>query len=44
LIDPRTDDIGGDLSPQWGLHLIDVQVAMGDVVELARSQIAAYAG
>jgi hypothetical protein len=42
--DPRTDDIGGDLSPQWGLHLIDVQVAMGDVVELARSQIAAYAG
>jgi hypothetical protein len=42
--DPRTDDIGGDLSPPWGLHLIDVQVAMGDVVEMARSQIAAYIG
>jgi hypothetical protein len=42
--DPRTDDIGADLSPPWGLHLIDVQVAMGDVVEMARSQIAAYIG
>jgi Protein of unknown function (DUF3089) len=42
--DPRTDDIGGDLSPQWGLHLVDVQVAMGDVVEMAGSQIAAYVG
>jgi hypothetical protein len=42
--DPRTDDIGGDLSPEWGLHLVDVQVAMGDVVALAESQIAAYAG
>jgi hypothetical protein len=42
--DPRTDDIGGDLSPQWGLHLVDVQVAMGDVVDMAGSQIAAYVG
>jgi hypothetical protein len=42
--DPRADDIGGDLSPPWGLHLIDVHVAMGDLVEMARSQIAAYTG
>ena len=24
--DPRVDDIGGDLSPQWGMHLIDANV------------------
>jgi hypothetical protein len=27
--DPRTDDIGGDLTPDWGKHLIDANVAMG---------------
>jgi hypothetical protein len=42
--DPRADDIGGDLTPQWGLHLIDVQAAMGDLVEVATAQAAAYAG
>lgn len=40
--DPRTDDIRGDLTPQWGLHLIDVNVALGDLVSLARSQADAY--
>ncbi len=40
--DPRIDDIGGDLTPQWGLHLIDVSVAMGDLVALAGSQSRAY--
>ena len=39
---PRVDDIRGDLGPQWGMHLIDVNVAMGDLVEVARSQAAAY--
>lgn len=39
---PRTDDIGGDLTPQWGLHLIDVNLAMGNLVELAGAQAAAY--
>ena len=40
--DPRIDDIGGDLSPEWGMHLIDANVAMGDLVSLARSQGRAY--
>ena len=34
--DPRIDNIGGDLTPEWGMHLIDVNVAMGDLVSLAR--------
>ena len=36
--DPRIDDIGGDLTPEWGLHLVDVNVAMGDLVALAKRQ------
>ena len=36
--DPRVDDIGGDLTPNWGLHLVDVNIAMGDLVELAERQ------
>jgi len=40
--DPRTDDIGGDLTAEWGLHLADAQVGMGDLVSLVRAQIAAY--
>jgi hypothetical protein len=40
--DPRIDDIGGDLTPEWGLHLVDANVAMGDLVALARSQARAY--
>ena len=40
--DPRIDDIGGDLTPEWGLHLVDANVAMGDLVALARSQAHAY--
>lgn len=42
--DPRVDDIRGDLTPEWGLHLVDVQLAMGDLVELVASQAAAFAG
>jgi hypothetical protein len=40
--DPRVDDIGGDLTPQWGLHLVDVNLAMGDLVDIVRQQGAAY--
>lgn len=40
--DPRVDDIAGDLTPQWGLHLVDVNLAMGDLVALAREQGAAW--
>jgi hypothetical protein len=37
--DPRVDDIiGVDLTPEWGLHLIDANVAMGNLVSIARSQ------
>jgi hypothetical protein len=42
--DPRTDDIGGDLTEMWGMHLVDVNVAMGDIVDLVAAQAAAYAG
>ena len=40
--DPRTDDIDGDFLPGWGLHNVDVNIALGDLVELARSQAEAY--
>jgi alpha-beta hydrolase superfamily lysophospholipase len=40
---PRGDDIGGDLSPEWGMHLIDVNVALGNLVDLVGPQGEAYA-
>jgi hypothetical protein len=40
--DPRVDDIGGDLSPEWGLHLVDASIAMGDLVNVAGYQAAAF--
>ncbi|MDD9370855.1 MAG: alpha/beta fold hydrolase [Acidimicrobiales bacterium] len=42
--DPRTDDIGGDLNEQWGMHLIDANVAMGDIVDLVTAQAEGYTG
>ena len=42
--DPRIDDIPGDVVsngvklPAWGLHLIDANVAMGDLVALVAKQ------
>jgi len=47
--DPRADDIVGDVATptgvlaDWGLHLIDVSIAQGDLINLVRSQAAAYA-
>jgi hypothetical protein len=41
--DPRADDIGGDLTPPWGLHLIDVNLVIGDLQRLVASQGAAWA-
>ena len=41
---PRIDDIGGDLTPEWGLHLVDVNLAMGDLVDIVRNQADAYVG
>jgi hypothetical protein len=42
--DPRTDDIVGDVGARdapvasWGLHLIDMNLAMGNLVQIARGQ------
>jgi hypothetical protein len=47
--DPRADDIVGDLNgangqPQanWGLHLIDVNLSMGNLIEIVRQQTKAF--
>ncbi|HMO43292.1 MAG TPA: DUF3089 domain-containing protein, partial [Phenylobacterium sp.] len=46
--DPRTDSIAGDVAQNgvvaqdWGLHLIDVNLAMGDLVKMVETQGAAY--
>lgn len=46
--DPRADDIAGDVSldgviaEDWGLHLIDMHLAMGNLVALARAQGEAF--
>jgi hypothetical protein len=48
--DPRTDDITGDLGAaggtilaNWGLHLIDVNLAMGNLIDIVGQQTRAYA-
>ncbi len=47
--DPRIDDITGDLGTpgnvlaNWGLHLIDVNLAMGNLVDIVGQQSRAYA-
>jgi hypothetical protein len=46
--DARTDTIPGDvmaagtLQPGWGMHLADVNIAMGDLMRLVEAQAAAY--
>jgi len=46
--DPRVDDIVGDLGAapnilaNWGLHLIDVNLAMGNLVDIVGQQSKAY--
>ena len=45
--DPRIDDIAGDLgagpiAAQWGLHLVDVNLAMGNLVDIVGQQAKAY--
>jgi hypothetical protein len=34
--DPRVDDLLGE----WGFHVVDVELAMGDLVNLVRAQAA----
>jgi hypothetical protein len=46
--DPRTDDIVGDVGTRenptasWGLHLIDMNLAMGNLVDIVRRQSEAW--
>ena len=47
--DPRTDDIAGDVmlaggqvAADWGLHLIDANIAMGNLVEVVGLQAKAF--
>lgn len=40
---PRADDIIGDLSGGWGLHLVDINAVMGDVVDRVAEQSTTYA-
>ena len=46
--DPRVDDIVGDIGAgpnvlaNWGLHLIDVNLAMGNLLEIVSEQAKAY--
>jgi hypothetical protein len=45
--DPRTDDITGDLGgakplANWGLHLIDVNLTMGNLLDNVEAQAKAY--
>jgi hypothetical protein len=46
--DPRTDDIAGDVKaggqvvPSWGLHLIDANIAMGNLVDVVGAEAKAY--
>lgn len=45
---PRTSDIVGDVVvngkvvPEWGLHLIDVNLAMGNLIDIVHAQSKAY--
>ncbi|HWH17684.1 MAG TPA: DUF3089 domain-containing protein, partial [Allosphingosinicella sp.] len=42
--DPRTDEIPGDVAiagavqPGWGLHLVDMNLAQGDLIALVQAQ------
>jgi len=46
--DPRLDDIAGDVvtngqvQQDWGLHLIDVNLAIGNLVDIVKSESKAY--
>ena len=46
--DPRVDDIGGDLGiapnvlANWGLHLVDVNLAMGNLIDIVAQETKTY--
>jgi hypothetical protein len=39
---PRTDDIEGDMGVDWGLHGVDYNIAMNDLVDLVDQQSQAW--
>lgn len=39
---PRADDIPGDMTPEWGTHLVDVNVVTGNLQRLIATQGAAW--
>jgi hypothetical protein len=41
--DQRPKDVTGDITPPWGLHLIDMHLAMGDFETLVQAQAKAFA-
>ena len=48
--DPRVDDIVGDIGQPgrpiatWGLHLVDVNISMGNLIDIVGLQTRAYSG
>ena len=40
--DPRADDIPGDGAPNWGLHTVDLSITQESLIDLVRSQTAAF--
>ena len=42
--DPRADDFNGEIisGPGWGLHLVDMTLTVGDLVDLGAAQAKAW--
>ena len=38
----RTDDIIGDLTPDWGLHLVDFNISLGNLIDVVGEQAKAW--
>jgi hypothetical protein len=38
----RADEIVGDLTPEWGMHTVDTNVALGNLVDLVEQQAKAW--
>jgi hypothetical protein len=34
--------VGGQVLPDWGLHLIDVNLAMGNLIDIVQQESKAY--
>jgi len=38
----RASDVPGDLTPQWGLHLVDMNLVMGNLTEVVATQTSTW--